>query len=1055
MSIQGGSGPRGGPKNGVTYCAPISTNCSKLLRPDVDSNGKRVKAIASEQDWQAKAHGILGRVVGTSKTDIWLYHLRTVSLHQTRIATFVEYYPKKGGPLTTTTVIGGKREIATSSAAVFGVSTSGEDLHLDIPDGYTAEMTLQLHEQILLANGTITQKPISIEDFDMFELHQAFRTASRLSNSTAGTTSVLPINLARESRSNKKSASLTPAIISNFSSLEIGTLNGPTHQDPRREPPIPILQIGLDYTQQDNSYIYSNDSHSRVSGDQPPKKSCGPGSCSFYGWCGTTNFHCNYSDPLQQMAPCQDGFGGCEIAKTPSCGQGSSGTRQIAYYQSWNVRQRKCQRISPHQIQTSGLTHLYFAFAGIHPTTFTIEPLHPADPDLYVEFTSLRSVKLQTWIAIGGFDFSNPGLATHTTWSDMVSSQANRAAFIKSLINFMKTYGFQGVDLDWEYPAAEVRGGKADDTKNLVTLVKEIRAAFGTQYGLSVILAPDYWYLRGMDPKGMEPYVDWFGFMAYDLHGFWDADVKTIGAFVRAQTDLRDISNDTLPLWFDALNPAKLNLGLAYYGRGYTLTDRSCNYIGCPFKGPSKPAPCTNYEGVMSHREIKQLIQDKNLKPTLDEKAQIKQLTWDDQWIGYDDHETLAAKARLADSLCMRGTMIWSVDFDSGPGSGDVPDNFISSNDSGTTAGGGNNPGSGSGGNSGGQTFDTGNATGLVYVEPSVWTESQPLVACVPPCVLVLPPLQLGSTTVITFPPLTTTYVVDTVSDAGHSGSYTLLTITTTVPIPPVTTTEINIWAVTIFADDITATTFSPVQSVMPPPVTATFPEPPWELPDTDQISTNGPSSEETILYPHPTFSVTLPPLPALTYTRAPPKATCTSHCGDHSYEDDDKIDDEEEEEEDEDELETCILGILGEGLDSSDIPTDQVDSSTIHSPVSESPTPTITPAPTEVTIFTTYTSTFTPVINPDYVECYQEDEILFFQTWLTKMTGPWIADGGKKLRSEVSGCGSMTGWHWTKDKNDGQGAAVTFRTQPLMKFGCVERAIRSAGGPKVACYGS
>lgn len=65
----------------------------------------------------------------------------------------------------------------------------------------------------------------------------------------------------------------------------------------------------------------------------------------------------------------------------------------------------------------------------------------------------------------------------------------------------MDKYGFQGVDLDWEYPAAEVRGGKPQDTENLVSLVKEMRAAFGSKYGLSSILAPDYWYLRGDSSK--------------------------------------------------------------------------------------------------------------------------------------------------------------------------------------------------------------------------------------------------------------------------------------------------------------------------------------------------------------------------------------------------------------------------------------------------------------------------------------------------------------------------------------------------------------------------
>lgn len=146
----------------------------------------------------------------------------------------------------------------------------------------------------------------------------------------------------------------------------------------------------------------------------------------------------------------------------------------------------------------------------------------------------------------------------------------------------------------------------------------------------------------------MEQYVDWFGFMAYDLHGSWDAEVKTIGALVRAQTDLRDITNNTLPLWFDKLDPAKVNLGLAYYGRGFTLAEKLCNYIGCAFSGPSKPVPCTNFEGVMSHREIKQLIKEKGLTPTLILEVQV---TWHDQWIEYDDMNRMAAKIRMANSL--------------------------------------------------------------------------------------------------------------------------------------------------------------------------------------------------------------------------------------------------------------------------------------------------------------------------------------------------------------------------------------------------------------------
>ncbi|KAF1985932.1 glycoside hydrolase family 18 protein, partial [Aulographum hederae CBS 113979] len=390
--------------------------------------------------------------------------------------------------------------------------------------------------------------------------------------------------------------------------------------------------------------------------------------CSYYGWCGVDQIHCGDKDEEGFDTPCQDGFGGCQVKPSPSCGAGSgtaSNGRKIGYWQSWNVRQRACNRIMPDQIVTDGFTHLYFAFASIDPNTYNIRTYHSDDERLFPLFTALKTDKMQTWIAIGGFDFSDPG-PTHTTWSDMCSTQDSRAAFITSLVQFMDKWGFQGIDLDWEYPASDVRGGREEDTQNLVSLVKEMREAFGTTYGISSILAPDYWYLRGFDPKGMEPYVDWFGFMAYDLHGAWDVNVKALGAQIRPQTDARDIDKGLVPLWFDELDPAKVNFGLAYYGRGYTAEKTDCLYFGCPFTGPSNKAPCTNFDGVMSNREMQAVIDSTGIRPELIADAMVQQIAWDDQWIGYDDPGTIAMKMGLANDRCMGGTMVWSVDFDSG-----------------------------------------------------------------------------------------------------------------------------------------------------------------------------------------------------------------------------------------------------------------------------------------------------------------------------------------------------------------------------------------------------
>ncbi|KAJ3547829.1 hypothetical protein NM208_g1311 [Fusarium decemcellulare] len=396
--------------------------------------------------------------------------------------------------------------------------------------------------------------------------------------------------------------------------------------------------------------------------------------CSSSGWCGTTEVFCHNADPLHGTLPCQAGYGSCSIASSPSCakGGGTTNDRTIGYYQSWNVRTRKCDTKTPKQLDTKGFTHLFYSFAFIDPKSFKVVPAHNDDPDQMREFTALsKDSDLKTWIAIGGFDFSNPEVITHHTWSDMVSTKDNRAAFIASVKDYMDEYGFTGVDLDWEYPGEPKRGGrKLADTRNFAMLLREMRAAYGTKYGISLTLAPDYWYLRWFDAKAMEPYVDFFGFMAYDLHGFWDEDVKTLGKMVRGQADIREIGNNTVPLWFDGLDPKKINFGLAMYGRGYTLADKSCNSLLCSFTGPSKKGQCTDSDGVMSLGEIKNLIKEKGIKPTHLKESMMKQITWDDQWIGYDDEETFAEKKAWADGQCFGGTMIWSIDFQ---GSSSVP----------------------------------------------------------------------------------------------------------------------------------------------------------------------------------------------------------------------------------------------------------------------------------------------------------------------------------------------------------------------------------------------
>lgn len=341
--------------------------------------------------------------------------------------------------------------------------------------------------------------------------------------------------------------------------------------------------------------------------------------------------------------------------------------RTIGYYESWaNSDSRKCQKVAPEDLNLNGFTHMNFAFSFFDPSSFEIAPMDSSGPSLFSRFTALKSKKssLETWISVGGWSFTDPG-PTQTAFSEMTSTFGNRQKFIRGLIKFMETYGFDGVDLDWEYPGADDRGGKSQDTANYVSLAAELREAFGKKYGISMTLPTSYWYLQHFDLLGIQKSVDWFNLMAYDLHGVWDAQSKFVGPYIAPHTNITEIDLGLDLLWRSGVDPAKVVMGQGWYGRSFTLRDPSCNKPNgvCEFTGGAKAGPCSNAAGILDLEEIDDIISKNNLKPVHDEKAAVKWITWDsNQWVSYDDTETFAQKKAFANSRCLGGLMVWAMD---------------------------------------------------------------------------------------------------------------------------------------------------------------------------------------------------------------------------------------------------------------------------------------------------------------------------------------------------------------------------------------------------------
>lgn len=133
-------------------------------------------------------------------------------------------------------------------------------------------------------------------------------------------------------------------------------------------------------------------------------------------------------------------------------------------------------------IDPSLCTDLVYAFS-----TLDANRIISYDPNVdianrgYADFVALKNKnpKLKTLVAIGGWNDSHNG----TKYSDMVASAENRAIFVSSVVDFIKQYNFDGLDLDWEHPMSST------DKEGYSQLLRELRTAFGSKYLLTAAVA--------------------------------------------------------------------------------------------------------------------------------------------------------------------------------------------------------------------------------------------------------------------------------------------------------------------------------------------------------------------------------------------------------------------------------------------------------------------------------------------------------------------------------------------------------------------------------------
>lgn len=261
----------------------------------------------------------------------------------------------------------------------------------------------------------------------------------------------------------------------------------------------------------------------------------------------------------------------------------------IGYYQSW-ARYRTCHPVAPSSINTHGLTHLIYSFAGIKNGKLDAYNGVVEEFGAYTEFNSLKSQGVKTLIAVGGWTFAQ------SLFSEVSRTPEARATFASSCVEFMNTHSFDGLDIDWEYPVT--RQGKPEDFDNLVLLVQALREAFGSSYLLTMAIPASVDKLsQGYDLANIAPSVDWLHIMSYDVYGAWDENAGS-------NTDMVYI-RETVDYLLSHVPSDKLVLGMASYGRSVALQDSTCTTAGCPINGGAITG-CSGELGFIPYFELKE-----------------------------------------------------------------------------------------------------------------------------------------------------------------------------------------------------------------------------------------------------------------------------------------------------------------------------------------------------------------------------------------------------------------------------------------------------------------
>ncbi|XP_047640998.1 chitinase-3-like protein 2 isoform X1 [Phacochoerus africanus] len=344
--------------------------------------------------------------------------------------------------------------------------------------------------------------------------------------------------------------------------------------------------------------------------------------------------------------------------------QEGSAYKLVCYFTSWSQDRQEPGKFTLESADPFLCSHLIYSFASISDNKVVIKDKN--DAMLYQTIKSLKTKnpKLKILLSIGGYLFGSKG------FHPMVDSSKSRLEFINSVIPFLRNHNFDGLDISWIYPDVK-------DNSLFIVLIHELAEAFqqdsvksskerllltaGVSAGRQII---DNSY----QIKKLAKELDFINLLSFDFHGSWEKPLVTghnsplrKGQLDRGTTSYYNVEY-AVGYWLNKGMPAeKVVMGIPTYGRSFTLASAE-TAVGAPASGPGAAGPITESSGFLAYYEICQFLQGAKIVRLQDQ--QVPYAVKGNQWVGYDDVESVESKVQFLKSLNLAGAVIWSIDMD-------------------------------------------------------------------------------------------------------------------------------------------------------------------------------------------------------------------------------------------------------------------------------------------------------------------------------------------------------------------------------------------------------